>query len=79
MDLNKIEPYYQNELSTVYNNDCRTMDNFIPNKSIDLIFSDPPFNNSSKYSNWNDNLSENDYIKFTNEWLGQSLHSLKEG
>jgi site-specific DNA-methyltransferase (adenine-specific) len=35
--------YYNDELVTIYNGDCRDILSVLPDKSIDLILTDPPF------------------------------------
>lgn len=38
------EPYYQDDAVVIYNADCRELLPLLPDKSISLIFSDPPYN-----------------------------------
>jgi len=38
-----IEPYYQDEWVTIYHGDCREILPLIPDKSIDLVLTDPPY------------------------------------
>ncbi len=39
-----MKPYYQDEWVTIYHGDCREVLPSIPDKNIDLVFSDPPYN-----------------------------------
>jgi len=49
----------------------------IPDNSIDLIFADPPYNIGIKYDNYKDNLSEKDYLEWTDKWLTEAIRVLK--
>jgi site-specific DNA-methyltransferase (adenine-specific) len=49
----------------------------IPNESIDLIFADPPYNIGVKYDNYNDNLSQEEYLKWADKWLNEMIRILK--
>lgn len=44
----------------------------------DFIFLDPPYNLSKNYSAWDDSMSENEYIKWSNQWLSKAMNSLSE-
>src|SRR3989339_1787573 len=63
----------------------------IPSESVDLVFADPPYNMSKKrclgwkYSKhitmqeeW-DIFSKDDYLKFNQKWISESLRILKHG
>ena len=70
------------ELNKIYNEDCLEGMKRIPDKSVDLIFTSPPYNMnlrirngkycsrqivkeiSTKYENFSDNLSMEDYFEF---------------
>ena len=56
----------------VYLGDCRRALEIIPEakrSEIDLIFADPPFNWARAYEEWNDKMAEEEYLRFTYEWL----------
>lgn len=38
-----MEPYYQDSHCTIYHGDCRAICENIPDSSIDMIFTDPPY------------------------------------
>jgi len=38
-----MKPYYQDEWVTIYHGDCREVMPLIPDKSIDLVLTDPPY------------------------------------
>lgn len=46
--------------------------------SIDLIIADPPYNLGKDYGETNDDLSFEDYIHFSNEWLSEARRVLKD-
>lgn len=48
----------------------------IPDKSIDLVLTDPPYNAGRAYAN--DKLNEKEYLKFTDSYLKESKRILKE-
>jgi len=49
----------------------------IPDKSIDLVFADPPYNIGIKYDNYKDNLAQKDYLEWTDKWLTEAIRILK--
>lgn len=68
MDLNKI-----------YNQNCiEGLKERIPDNSIDLIITSPPYNVGIKYDSWNDCLPWEDYKDFMYAWLSQSFRVLKK-
>lgn len=59
------------------NGDCIEELYKIPEKSIDLVFADPPFNIGINYDKYNDKLSYEDYMQFSEEWIDACLRVLK--
>jgi DNA modification methylase len=56
----EIEPYYRDWQSdiVIYNADCRDILPLIPDKSIDLVLTDPPYGiGFSEYESYQDNVS----------------------
>ncbi|MCW7071994.1 MAG: site-specific DNA-methyltransferase [Methanophagales archaeon] len=49
----------------------------LPNKSVDLVFADPPFNIGLKYDVYNDNLSYEKYYNWSEEWVKEACRLLK--
>lgn len=45
------QPYYENEYVTLYHEDCLKVMKNIPNESIDLIVTDPPYHITPKGGN----------------------------
>lgn len=80
------------QLNHIYEGDCRQILNQLPEKSVDLIFADPPYNLQLQKSLFRPNLSEVDavndewdqfedlsvYDKFTREWLTACKRVLKD-
>jgi len=49
----------------------------LPNESVDLIITDPPYNLSKNYEASSDNLEFEEYINFSKLWLNESYRVLK--
>ena len=47
-----IKPYYEEPNITIYNNDCLEVMREIPDNSIDMIFTSPPFKNEDVQENY---------------------------
>jgi site-specific DNA-methyltransferase (adenine-specific) len=62
----------------VYVGDCREVLKFLPERSVDLIFADPPFNWDVPYGEWDDARPREEYLAFTHEWLDACLRVLKD-
>lgn len=50
----------------------------IPDKSVDIVLADPPYNIGKDFGNNFDNLNLNDYIEWCKKWIVQSLRILKD-
>ena len=50
----------------------------LPESSIDLLVTSPPYNVGIDYDTHDDNLSMEDYWKFTEDWLSQAFRILKD-
>ena len=48
-----------------------------PDNSIDLVFADPPYNLDKKYHVYDDELADEEYIRWCNEWLAEYARVLK--
>jgi len=65
-----IKPYYEEENITIYNGDCLEVMKELPDKSIDLVLTDPPYNVGIKYTDMtDDNKSSQEYINWSRQWL----------
>jgi DNA modification methylase len=77
---------------TIYHGDCRDILPTLPEKSVDLIFADPPYNLQLKGELWRPNMTRVDavddqwdqfasfaaYDMFTRDWLGACRRVLKD-
>lgn len=78
--LYSFKPTLETNNGTLYNGDCIAVCNTIKNDSVDMVFSDPPFNLDKLYpSNINDSLKEEEYLKWTQEWIKECIRILKPG
>lgn len=50
----------------------------IPENSIDLIITSPPYNLDIKYNSHNDKLTYNQYLEFSKKWLSICFNFLKD-
>ena len=77
-------------VNKIYNNDCIDGMKTIPDKTIDLVVTDPPFaiDFKAKKANYNRTASRvlsgyneikvKDYYDFTNAWMNQAYRILKK-
>jgi site-specific DNA-methyltransferase (adenine-specific) len=63
---------------TVIHDDCLTTDLVGP-ESVDLIVTSPPYNVDIHYNAHRDNLSYDQYLQFSEQWLSRALGWLKRG
>lgn len=75
-----VKPSYRLEApeTEVYVGDCRQVLNALPEKSVDLVFADPPFNWDVPYGEWDDSRPRQEYLGFTHEWLDACLRVLND-
>lgn len=65
------------ELNKIYNMDCLEGLKTIPDNSVDLIFTSPPYNIGIEYDLYDDNIKWEDYYKWCEIWLIECLRILK--
>jgi site-specific DNA-methyltransferase (adenine-specific) len=72
------KPTYRLEdpATEIYVGDCREHLAALPEKSVDLIFADPPFNWDVPYGEWDDDRPREEYLSFTHQWLDGCLRVL---
>jgi len=51
--------------------DCLEVMRTMPDKSVDLVFVDPPYNVGKDYGTYKDNLPEDKYFAWCLKWLGE--------
>lgn len=64
----KNTPYFKSKNIIIYNNDILKI-TAIPQGSIDLIVTSPPYNVDIHYNSHKDNISYEDYLEFTKKWV----------
>lgn len=69
--------YLQRDGIIIYNQDILTVDS-IPQSSIDLIITSPPYNIDIHYNSHSDDLSYEKYLEFTRKWLQKCFALAKE-
>ena len=67
------------ELNKIYNLDALEGLKKMPEKSVDLVFFDPPYNVNKDYGVYKDNLPQDSYEKFMKEILEESKRISKRG
>jgi site-specific DNA-methyltransferase (adenine-specific) len=72
------KPTYRLEdpATEVYVGDCREILNALPERSVDLIFADPPFNWDVPYGEWDDAQPREEYLAFAHQWLDACIRVL---
>ncbi len=58
--------------------DCVTGMNGLEPGSVDVVVTSPPYNLGISYGKYKDNLSTDDYLKWTNAWVAEAARLLKE-
>ncbi len=64
----KSSPYFAADNILIYKDDILKTDS-IPNNSVDLIVTSPPYNVDIHYNSHADDLSYEDYLEFTQKWI----------
>ena len=65
------KPYYRDDAVAIYHADCREILPLIPDKSVDLLLTDPPYNVGKDYGIYKDNLKAADYWAFASWLVGE--------
>ncbi len=66
------------ETGQIINGDCIEVMKTLPEGSIDLIITSPPYNANIKYDEYNDGLEMDEYWDFTINWLSEAFRVLKD-
>ena len=83
-----MEIYYDNDNYRLYLGDVLDVLKKIPNDSVDMIFTSPPYNidlknrkdtNIATYDNWDDNLEYEEYCKWQIDVLNECYRIIKTG
>lgn len=70
------KPFFYKDDIWIYNVDFLNT-SIIPDNSIDLIVTSPPYNVDIHYNSHDDSISYPDYLLFTRKWLTKCLKALK--
>jgi len=62
----------------IYNVDCLEGFKKLPENSIDLVLSSPPYNVGIQYDTWNDKMPFENYFIFCEKWLRECYRVLKD-
>jgi len=65
------------ELNKIYNMDCLEGLKLIPDNSVDLIITDPPYNIGKDFEN--DNLDKDYFLEWSESWIKELVRVLKWG
>ena len=66
------------ETGKIINGDCVEVMKTMPEGSVDMVITSPPYGVNVKYDVYDDGGSMEDYWKFTKEWLTQAFRVLKD-
>lgn len=58
--------------------DCMKVLRDIPGGSVDLVFTDPPYNIGVKYDTYKDTMEHGDYLAWSRAWVGECARVLKK-
>jgi site-specific DNA-methyltransferase (adenine-specific) len=72
---------YLNRSGILFNGDCLDLLAAIRTNSIDLCFTDPPFNLGKNYAirAYHDRMAKKDYYDWCNKWIAELIRVLKPG
>lgn len=78
--IQEAKSVFSTDLGVLYQGDCLSALDKIPDQSLDCIFADPPFNLDKRYGpGITDSLSEEDYLRWTRAWVEKSVEKIKPG
>ena len=63
----------------IYSEDCLKGMKKLPDESIDLVITDPPWNIGKNYGVYKDNLPQDKYWKFMESWVKEITRVTKPG
>jgi len=67
-------------INKIHLGDCREIMAKMPENSVEMVITSPPYNVGKDYgSTWDDNMAYDEYWKFTQEWITQSYRVLVDG
>lgn len=76
----RFEPVFETRLGKLYEEDCLGILRTLEDECVDTIFADPPFNLKKMYGQRStDDLPEQRYLNWCEEWISEGVRVLKEG
>lgn len=73
-------PDFTTPLGSLYAGDCLALMATIPDRSVDLVFADPPFNLDKDYgAGISDRLGHGDYLTWCEGWVAECCRIVAEG
>jgi DNA polymerase elongation subunit (family B)/DNA modification methylase len=77
------DAYFSTKLGKCFNEDCISVMKTLPNDSVNLVFTSPPYNTGNKgknknmYTEYTDDVSDEQYYNLLNDCLRESLRVCK--
>jgi site-specific DNA-methyltransferase (adenine-specific) len=65
-------------LNQIITGNCVEVMSNLPESSVDLVVTSPPYSVNISYDVYNDNTTLNEYLDFSRKWLTQAFRVLKE-
>lgn len=65
-------------VGSIHLGDCLQQMRSLPDRSIDLVFADPPFNIGFQYDNYKDLLPEEQYLDWSSHWISEVHRTLAD-
>jgi len=65
------------DINTILNQDCIKAMKNIPDNTVDLIVTDPPFNIGKKYNSYKDRMKKEEYLRWCENWIDGCIRILK--
>lgn len=78
----KLGPYVLGlggEREGIYCGDSRLLMKAVPDGSVDIVFTSPPYNTKMNYEEWNDDLPPDGFWEFQRSWLTSTFRVTKVG
>lgn len=70
--------YLEENLNTIINGDCVEVMKTLPEGSVDLVVTSPPYGVNVKYDVYDDTIPMDEYWDFTIKWLSEVFRVLKD-
>ena len=73
----KVVRTQSNAEGRFYLADCRDLFGALPEASVDVMVTSPPYNMGIRYNTYEDTLDQDDYLRWTSEWVAGAARVLK--